>query len=93
MPTGSFASESVHEPSPADSEIMHSVAVESFTVTIPVGVEPANSGRTATESCSAPSSPRFTLGAERSSAIVDADLPTVIRVGVSVVLVPKLLPL
>ena len=47
----SFLGDSLHDPLPDESLITHNVVVESFTVTVSVGVEPANSGETVTDRC------------------------------------------
>ena len=57
MPALSFLADNLHERLAEDSEITHSVVVDCFTVTVPVGVEPEYCGDTVTErfrTCSCP---------------------------------------
>ena len=62
---GEFFADKVHEPLPEEeSEITQRVIDEIFTVTLPLGIEPANSGETLTEMCSAVSWPKVTLEAD-----------------------------
>ena len=57
MPASSWVADSVHEPLPDDSVVTHSVVLDSFTVTVPVGVEPEYCGETVTDTFSTCSSP------------------------------------
>jgi hypothetical protein len=57
VPALSFLADNLHERLAEDSEITHSVVVDCFTVTVPVGVEPEYCGDTVTErfrTCSCP---------------------------------------
>ena len=57
MPAASSVADNVHEPVADDNVIVHSVVVDSFTVTVPVGVVPGDCGETVTDRCSTCSCP------------------------------------
>ena len=49
VPALSFQADSLQDPLPDDSVILQSVVMDIFTVTVPVGIVPANWGEIATE--------------------------------------------